>query len=53
MHHTGVEWAVKNFTELIDPSQVKCSVFSSEKLLSNVFWIMWEKAFWFILVLPK
>ena len=31
--HVGVEWAVKIFTELFDLSQVRCSVFSSEKSL--------------------
>ena len=40
---TGVEWVVKNFTKF-DLSQVRCSVFFSEKLLSTAFWIMWEKA---------
>ena len=47
VHHTGVEWAVKNFTGLFDLSQVRCSVFSSEKLLSTAFWIMWEKTCFF------
>ena len=35
----GVGWAVNNFM-----SQVRVSVFSSEKLLSTALWIMWEKA---------
>ena len=35
----GVGWAVNNFI-----SQVRVSVFSSGKLLSTTFWIMWEKA---------
>ena len=35
---------MKNFTEYFDLSQVRCSVFSSEKVLPTAFWIMWEKA---------
>ena len=39
MGHVGMGWGVNNFM-----SQVWCSVFSSDKLLSTAFWIMWEKA---------
>ena len=35
----GVGWDVNNFM-----SQVRVSVFSSDKLLSTAFWIMWDKA---------
>ena len=37
--HVGMGWGVNNFM-----SQVRCSVFSSDKLLSTAFCIMWEKA---------
>ena len=37
MDHAGVEWDVKKFTGKFDLSQVRCSVFSSEKLLSTAF----------------
>ena len=47
--HVGMGWGVNNFM-----SQVRCSVFSSDKLLSTAFWIMWEKAcFCLYLLLEK
>ena len=55
--HVGVGWDMEGcgasyrdgvdcekFHRIIDQSQVRCSVFSSEKLLSFAFWIIWEKA---------
>ena len=45
MGHVGLGWAVKIFTEkFFDLSQIRCSVFSSDKLLSTAFQIMFDKA---------